>query len=130
MKPHKPRQEARRAMQTSDPTQTMAQDQIVAPEAAEWPIPPIAERLTSGFGQVNKPSAGPPRPTVADARVSLCGLLGRLANEQAALDHFLREVDFSAHPGEAQALEALRHFDIHLKSAWRCVGSAISALEW
>jgi hypothetical protein len=128
------------------PTPTLAE--IVAPGSAEWPIPPLDERIhrEGGLSQEEGTSAAvqvpphpgalhpaPPqqyRPGPAEVRVALAHLLARLTAEQANLEGLASNMDLTAHPRAGEALQALSYFDSHLKNAWRCVGSALAALEW
>lgn len=121
-------------------------DEIEPPEGAEWPIPPLDERLHKEEGLPRAdtatalsqlpgalPSAPPHqmyRPGPAEVRVALSHLLARLTVEQANLEGFVSSMDLTAHPRAGEALQALSYFNQHLKNAWRSAGSALAALEW
>jgi hypothetical protein len=120
--------------------------EIAPQEGAEWPFPPLDERLhkeeglsqgTSAAVQVPLPGALPPapphqtsRPGPAEVRCALAATLVRLTVEHANLEGFVRSMDLTSHPRAGEALQALSYFEAHLRNAWRCVGSALSALEW
>lgn len=70
------------------------------------------------------------RPGPAEVRVALSNLLAGLTASQAHLEGLARSMDLTSHPRAGEALQALSYFDSHLKNAWRCVGSALAALEW
>jgi hypothetical protein len=119
-----------------------APEEIVPQEGAEWPFPPLTERLHKEEGLSRdvltaQPGALPPappqqtyRPGPAEVRCALAATLVRLTVEHANLEGFVRSMDLTSHPRAGEALQALSYFEAHLRNAWRCVGSALSALEW
>ncbi len=134
----------RRATISGDPMPSPSPEEIVLQEGAEWPFPPLTERLHKEEGLSRETSAlntspgalppAPPhplyRPGPAEVRCALAATLGRLTAEHANLEGLVRSMDLTPHPRAGEALQALSYFETHFRNAWRCVGSALSALEW